>query len=404
MITNTFAAEQLTGYVPFLTNYDFTGNMKLFANFQGKYEGPEPLQKMYHITLQKGQILRQGTKLGLHDVDLDFDLGPMLMESQSFQFTLGGAAFKGKLKGLHPGKNPEWGGQIESAKAIPSTVWKEGLTLWSGTDAAAQQTWQQSLHPLVQNMILSNETVENVAAQFSVKDQVIKMNSLKLGVFDGSFLGSAEFQPTDHGRKIESKMIGKDMDSVRFFKFWGAAQPGIEGKVDWTADVKGERASLGSRMELEGPVSLSIRNGALTRFNFVRALEQMEWLKKADQPSSDRTPFDVLDVSGELDGRRYKIEQLTLKNSEIQVEGQGEMNEGTLNLRMKTRLESGYFRQLFPDRAGDFISDGDAFFGPVTLLATGHLDDLNLKPDPQSVAELAKQFARRKSQSLSRFL
>ena len=110
-------------------------------------------------------------------------------------------------------------------------------------------------------------------------------------------------------------------------------------------------------------------------------------------------------MNGRVENERFKADKINFENDQIQVEGEGEVtSDGILNFRLKTHLEAGYFRELFPKRANYFISDGDAFFGPITLLASGPLDGLNLKPDPQSVAEMASWYARKKTESISKYL
>ncbi len=404
VITNVFAAEQLMTYVPFLANYDFSGNMKLFASFQGKLQGAESLEKMFHINFQNGQVLRHGTKSGLHDINFDFDFGPMIMESKEFSFSLGGAAFKGFFRGLHPEKNPQWEGQVESAKAISSEVWKEGIILWSGTDAVAQQNWLQGLHPLIQKLIANEDPVESLIARFSLANRNFKVDSFKFRVFDGQVKGLVDFQPMNRGQKINLEINGSDMDSKRFFKFFGADQAGIEGRLSWDAHFQGKRLADDSKMDLNGPATFSVTKGILSRFNVVQALEQMDVLKKATQTPSDQMAFDLLDAKGQLDEGHLKLDRVTLKNSDIQIDAQGDMSsEGILNLRMKTWVDAGYFRYLFPKRADNFMGNGDASFGPVTLLASGPLNELILKPDPQSAVELAGRFARKKTQVLSRY-
>ena len=131
----------------------------------------------------------------------------------------------------------------------------------------------------------------------------------------------------------------------------------------------------------------------------------METLKKAALPAGDKLEFSSLDLIGKIEDEKLKVQDVKLLSDRVQIDGEGEMNgEGDLNFRLQTHLEAGYFRELFPKRANDFIGEGDAFFGPITLLASGPLDGLELKPDPQSVAGLASYYARKKTQAISRYL
>ncbi len=398
-ITNAFAADQLPGFVPFLSSYELGGTMKLFANFDGNLQSTAPFQKMFHLNMQEGRILRKGTGSGFKDLDLDLDFGPLLMEVKAPRFSVGGSFFEGALKGIHPEKDPKWEGHLTSQKLIAASVWKEWKEFWGGENAA----WLERLHPWLQKMILSEDPYESVKADFSSENNASQIHSLEAKAFDGQLSGSVSVQTVDQGQKTELKMNGAGMDAARLFKLLGATQPALEGRVDWKAELEGSPAS--GHTDWSGPISLSIKNGFLNHFGYVQAFEQMETLKKASSEGSDRLAFKFLNVEGHVENERFKASQVNFENEQIQVEGEGEVTgDGILNFRLKTHLEAGYFRQLFPKRADDFISGQDKFFGPITLLASGPLDGLNVKPDPQSVAELASWYAHKKTESLSKYL
>ena len=116
-------------------------------------------------------------------------------------------------------------------------------------------------------------------------------------------------------------------------------------------------------------------------------------------------PLKNLNITGRIENERLKAETITLDNDQFKMEGEGEISgKGFLNLRLKTYLESGFFKQTFPKRADDFIEEGEKFFGPVTLLVSGSAASPEFNPDPQSVAELAGRYARKKTEIFSRFL
>jgi len=400
-ITNAFAAEQLSNYIPFLSSYDLAGNMKFFASFEGNLQKAEPFQKMFNLNLKKGKILRKGTGSGFKDLDLDVDFSPMLMEAKSAQFSLGGSFFEAVIKGIHPEKNPQWEGRIASEKLVASNVWNEWKGFWGGENAA----WLESLHPWVRKMITSNDPFESLQVSFLSENGHSQVQSLEVKAFDGSLSGSASSKMNEAGQPIQIQATGAGMDASRLFKFLGNSQAGLEGRVNWHLSLGGALAESSTARTWTGPFSLAIEKGTLHHFDYVQAFEKMETLKKSALPAGDRLTFSSLNLIGKIEDEKLKVQDLKLLGDQVQIQGEGEMNgEGVLNFRLKTHLEAKYFRELFPKRADDFIGESDPFFGPVTLLASGPLDGLNLKPDPQSVASLAAYYARKKTQSISRYL
>ena len=208
LITNAFAAEQLIGLAPFLSSYDLGGSMKLFASFEGKWQGSEPFQKMFHLNMQDGRILRKGTGSGFKDLNLELDFGPLLLEAKASKFSFGGSFFEGALKGFHPEKNPKWEGHLTSEKLTSANVWKEWKEFWGGENAA----WLEGLHPWVQRMILSEDPFESLKLKFLSENNHIQIEPLELRAFDGSLAG-AFFSDTDEkGKKIRFQINSADME------------------------------------------------------------------------------------------------------------------------------------------------------------------------------------------------
>ena len=394
-ITNSFAADQLPGFVPLLSSYELGGNMKMFANFDGNFKSAEPFQKMFHLNMQDGRILRKGTGSGFKDLDLDLDFGPLMMEAKAPRFSLGGSFFAATLKAVQPEKDPRWVGHLTSEKLVAANVWKEWKDFWGGENAA----WLESLHPLVRKMILNEDLFESLKLDFSSENKNYKVESLEASLFGGQLTASGGVQ----GQKSEIQMKGKGMDAARLSRFLGASQPALEGRVDWAARLEGSHTS--DRSDWSGPLSLSMKEGFLNHFGYVQAFEEMETLKKASTPGSDKMPFRFLRMNGRLENETLQVDQVNFENEQVQIEGEGQITgEGALDFRLKTHLEAGYFRELFPKRANYFISEQDSFFGPVTLLASGPLDGLSLKPDSKSIAELAGWYAKKKTESISKYL
>lgn len=400
-ITNAFAAEKLPGFVPLAESYELGGNMKLFASFEGNLQSLEPFRKMFHLNLTDGKVLRKGTGAGFKDLNLELDFGALMMEAKASRFSIGGSFFEGTLKGLNPEKNPKWEGHLTSEKMVPADVWNGWKDFWGGENAA----WLNGLHPWAQKMILSQDPFDALKIVFSVEDNHPQIHSLTARAFDGDLTGSILSQAQEQNRKIQIQATGNGMDAARLFKFLGTTQPGLEGRVNWKAGLTGQPSADQSAMNWTGPFALSAKDGFLNHFGLVQALEQMETLKNASSPGADRLSFKSLDVQGQVEDERLKVQDANLVNDQVQIQGEGELSgDGILNFRLKTRLESEYFRELFPKRAGDFISEGESFFGPVTILASGPMDGLNLKPDPQSVAALAGRYAKKKTESISKYL
>lgn len=402
LITNSFAAEQLAGNIPFLADYEFSGNTKFFADFKGNFRDPQSFERMFHVTMQDGNILRKGVGSGFRDLNFNFDFSPMQAEVKDFRFSLGGSAFDVQLKGFHPEKNPNWEGNVKSEKIIPGLAWKEWTDFWGGSTHAA---WLQSQHAWVQRMVLSQEAFESFNMNFSSGGGVFDIPSLTLRAFEGNLAGAFITQTKEQSRITKVQMQGSEMNADAFFKFAGASQLGLQGKMSLEAVLEGVRQENESNTSWSGPFSLSVAQGVLGHFDYVHALEKIEPLKKATV-STTGTPFEfeVLSLGGRVENDRLKADEVKLRSEHLQLDGEGGVDrEGIFNFRLNTKVEANYFRELFPKHADEFLSDGDAFFGPITLLAVGSAEELEVKPDPQTISELASYYARRKTESVSRY-
>ncbi len=402
LITNSFAAEQLIGVVPFLADYEFGGSMKVFGDWKGNFSENKPFERMFHLTLQDGKILRKGTGAGFKDMNLSLDFSPMQTEAQSVKFTLGGSPLELSAKGFHPENNPKWEGVLKSEKLIAGQVWKEWTAFWGGEHEA----WLQSQHAWIRRLILSEEPLENLKMDLSFGGGEMDVSSISSKAFDGALTGSFYSKLGSQDQKIRVRLQGENMSADKFFRFSGAAVSTLEGDLNWNADFNGSRASDSDEMSWDGPFSLKVQKGRLNHFDWIQALRQIETFKGDPQNgAASELAFEELSVSGEIEDDRLRAETIRFNSDKLQAEGSGDVSrEGDLNLRLKTRIDAATFRELFPERAGDFISQSDAFFGPVTLLASGPIGELSVKPDPQSVIELASHFARKKAESISRYL
>ena len=257
-------------------------------------------------------------------------------------------------------------------------------------------------------MILSEDPFESLKLKFLSENNHIQIEPLELRAFDGSLAG-AFFSDTDEkGKKIRFQINSADMDGVRLFKFLGTDQAVLEGRVNWKADLEGNSAAGTSSLAWSGPVSLSLKNGVLSRFNYLQGFTEMDFLKgdaATSAAASERISLKNFDLSGRVENERLNAETIKLDSEQFKMDGEGDVSgAGILNFRLKTYLEASFFKQIFPKRAEDFISSEESFFGPVTLLASGPLDALEFKPDPQSVAELAGRYARKKTEAFSKYL
>ncbi|HRK61782.1 MAG TPA: AsmA-like C-terminal region-containing protein [Candidatus Omnitrophota bacterium] len=401
-ITNSFAAEQLTGVIPFLTDYEFGGNMKLFGDWKGNFADSQPFERMFHLTMQEGRILRKGTGAGFKDMDLSLDLSPMQTDAQSVKFALGGSSFELSMKGLHPENNPKWEGTLKSEKLIAGQAWKEWTAFWGGEHEA----WIQRQHTWIRRLILSEEPFENLKMKLSFGGGELDVSAIESKAFDGVLTGAFYSRVSSQDQKIRVQLQGADMSADKFFRFSGASAADLEGRLKWSADFNGARRDDTEDMNWDGPFSLSVENGRLNNFDWISALQKIEPFKEASREGvSSEITFNELNASGRIANDRLTAEKIQLDGDVLKVEGEGEVSrEGDLNLRLETRIDSAVFRRLFPKRADDFVSSGDAFFGPVTLLASGAFGQLAVKPDPQSIVDLVSQYARKKTESISRYL
>jgi len=402
LITNSFAAEQLIGVVPFLEDYEFGGGVKVFGDWKGNFSDGKPFERMFHLTMQDGRILRKGTGAGFKDMNFSLDFSPMQTEAQAVQFSLGGSLFELNLKGVHLESNPRWEGTLNSPKLIAGQAWKEWTAFWGGEHEA----WLQSQHNWVQRLFLSEEPFDNLKMKLAFWAGEIDVSALESQAFDGVLTGSFYSKMTARDQKIRVRLQGMDMSADKFFRFSGAAASDIDGKLKWNADFNGSRNTGADGMSWDGPFSLSINDGRLTGFDWVSAFSKIEPLGDAAREGiTSEIILKELRASGQIENDRLNAELIQIDGDRLQVEGEGEVSrEGALNLRLKTKMDAAVFRQLFPKRADDFISQNDTWFGPITLLASGVFGELSVKPDPQSVLELASYYARKKTESISRYL
>lgn len=395
MLTNAFAAEQLTGFVPFLNDYDFGGSMKLFASFEGNLQSGKPLQKMFHMSLEKARILRKGAGAGLQNIDLDFDFGPLMVEGKNLRFSIGGAEFSGAFKGIHPEKNLVWEGKIAADKLVPADVLKEWSGFWGGKVSAAD-----SMPSWLRPVAASSEPFEAFEAGFTFQNGIYRADSFKMRALEGSLLGTAAAEFDQAGSNFQISLQGAGLNAAKLFK----PETGMEGKLSFTTELEGSHAAGTDTLAWEGPVKARVTNGTFNGFDYVKALSGIEVLKADASASTGPLKFEELNIAGAFKRDHFLAEDIHLQNPDLKVRGGGEIGrDGSMDLRLRTSLTAEHFRQLFPKRADDVLQDQNEF-GPVTLLLSGNLAKPEVKPDPQAVADIAGRIARKKSEALSRYL
>lgn len=181
----------------------------------------------------------------------------------------------------------------------------------------------------ISTLVAQGLTLKNAILKMDAKNGIVSVDPLKMDLYDGNFEGMVNInvqgkRPVYHvKKKLSSFHVGE------FLKDFMGKDP-VSGKASMDVDVKtGGNWLSHLKANLNGQVSIDIKDGALKGFNLRHSIESAKArLKLAEQPEfkEKQTDFSALSISGQIKDGVLTTDDLNMQAPLLRVAGKGSID------------------------------------------------------------------------------
>jgi len=178
----------------------------------------------------------------------------------------------------------------------------------------------------------------------------------------------------------------------------------IYGTLETTLDVKGRGLDTeGLRKNLTGGASLSLRNGKLTSFGFLKQLAQVLEAAGGRGIGKDETPFDSLTGTFAIQNGRAATQDLRLDSADLDINGKGSIGlDQSLGMDVGVVLSQAVSADMVAKTAKLKTLDNGKGELALDLRVGGTLQKPSIGLDPKMLKRAAEESIKKKGGDLLR--
>jgi AsmA protein len=237
----------------------------------------------------------------------------------------------------------------------------------------------------VQNLLL-----ENVELKMTGNKGLIKLDPIKMNLYEGNFLGSLQIDARGKQPKyrVEKKLTGVQMGPL-LTDYLGEDR--ISGELAANASLRTEGEWLSAlKKNSNGSMSIAMKDGALKGFNLRYSIDRAKAkLSNAPEPPKQalQTDFSSLTMSGKIRQGIFSSDDLNLQAPLLRVGGAGiaDLNQSRIDYRVDAKLVGTI--------AGQQGAESDKLSGlliPVRIVGPFEAPEVNVQLEELLKANLAK--------------
>lgn len=253
---------------------------------------------------------------------------------------------------------------------------ESGATNKASTRQASGNAMRAEGKLTVGKLQLETLTATNVQSDVTLANQVTTLDPVTLNAFGGSYQGALRIDQAQNPPEVGLKGRFGNLNINQLLSSGG--QPSmIYGQADGSVDVRG-RGHVGDQLaqSLIGNGAIAISNGKFTSFDLMKQVELLG--KFADLPTGGAgTAFRSLKTNLRFDQGRLTMDALQIVLDELQVNGDGGMQLGTMpsiNYDLLVRLSPLLTKRLLPGGAGESESPVKALAGLSSTVGNFFMD------------------------------
>lgn len=403
ILTNKFRLAEWAGMLSPLSGYETQGEIKILANLSGNlFQNPQELKTMLNLTMERVRLAKDGKSLSNFYLNMDYSLllleikraqiqndtgTPLFMNLSIYDLLTPAAHLKGNLHA----------DQLDISKLFGNADFLVGHWL--------PQPWKQSLGHLKkasEQIIPEGQNVNQLSADFSIKDQKFSIEQFQMEVYDGTVKMTGASELTGDQRwHLDSEV--DHLSLARFFDTQQNKNHWMHGsfflKSSW--DAAGFSPELWDK-SLKGAGTFSVTNGEFNTFSILKTAAGIQGFSALLKSAPQTTPFDDLRANFQAAEGKIITQDLKLLSRDVKANAEGEMDlKGNLNFRMDAYLNWEAAKDILAPLISDSM-DPEESLGPVPLLLSGPMQSPELKTDPARLPALTDNLAKQKVQKVLR--
>ncbi len=379
-VTNMFPLEGWQKYLPTFSEYEFSGNLKLFGNSKGDFEKTKKMIMMYHLAFDNVSARAKDLPALFQRLNGTVDGGPFELETRDFNFDFGETHFDVETKAfLQP--SIKFNVRVSSPAVDIRNLVIQLRRLTKALGLPENSIDWTKPESTVAGLVQPGNKAENFHAEFEFEKDKATMKSLVFEIYGGkvglSSLVDLSKTPNSHHADLDiqnislARLMQKDLKKT------------VEGNFFLVVKLDGEGFSDELlKTKLKGDGVFSITNGDFQTFDILGSLGSIAELAGLGQYVSGTTRFS--DVNGKfvISNGKVQTDHILIYSTDFDVDAQGAIDfDGTLNFRLNAVLSNQLSRKI-----NSSLSETDRI-GPIPMILTGKIDQPSIKTDPALIQD-----------------
>ena len=401
-ITNKFSIADLKDTLLPLQNYEVEGDVKFFANWKGQLFPWGETDSDFNVTFEKGSLGREGGTQ-VEDIDLTVDMSETSFVIKKGKFRIEDSPVDLGISIYNLRKKPSMKAKIKSDHLVPFRVAEvlHDLTLeWLPPEI---NSIFENIRTFTWTYFPDGRFVDDLDTEFGFQNDLWDIKKLKMKMYGGDL--SVDGKVNRHPEEA-SYDVTLEINQLVLKDYLGERKEGkhpMDGKLFLKIRLYGDHFDYLNLMNpTRGEGNFLMTEGAIHSVDLMKSIGNISELSSLGETATGQTDFHDLRCEFLIREGEFRVAKLMMVSDELDAQAEGEMSpEGFLNFRMNAFLSEGLTAEYILPRLGRKVEEGSRF-GPIPLLISGKIDDLEVQPDPELMPDLLENLRKKRAQRVLR--
>ncbi len=402
MISNKFKIQGWEELIPPLSAFKLDGAIKILANFVEDQDPKTAGQNLINLSLEDVTLKREGWPT-LHHLKANMDLTSLTWEIKRAGFEINDSALEADLTLYNLTDQVNFHGKLRSQAMSPRQV-AEGLS--KGLEEWAPELGRKNAKlakAVMLGLFPSENLIRNVDSSFYFEKGHFYVEGFSFEGYGGKGKLGMDIDMSQSPPQI---WISADADGWDLSQYLPppSAVPFLSGKLFLNGQFKTASDQPEAMIKsLSGEGDFSVTQGELQRLDLLQGIGDIDGFGEVGLLSNGKTSFRDLRGHFLLRDQKMKVDDLTLVSQDLSVEGAGEVGfDKNLNFRLETYLSTALTTHFLTPIFGSSEAFQGKEFGPIPLLLSGPMAQVQMKADEHRIEDLRNNLLRKKSQQILR--